>query len=162
MSCHPFSLAPGVVANLLSREIGGTKTSAGGTADESVTIKRDATPPGLKLEGNAGGYLVDETVNITCEATDALSGIASSDCPEASVDAYTFGLGTTTLDAWATDNAGHESELSTEFTVSVTSDSLCSLVQTWVSQRGVANALCQQLQNGAVRGFQNLVRAQSG
>lgn len=137
-------------------------TSAGGTASDSVTIKRDATNPLITFSGNENSYTVDQTVDISCSASDEMSGIANSDCPGASGDAYTFGLGTTTLNASATDNAGNGSTALTEFNVSVTSGSLCSLVREWVSQRGVANALCQQLNNGAIRGFQNTVRAQSG
>jgi len=33
-------------------------------------------------------------------------------------------------------------------------------VQRWVSQRGVANAMCQQLRNGAYGAFRNHVAAQ--
>jgi fibro-slime domain-containing protein len=137
-------------------------TSAGGTASESVTVKRDATDPVITFSGNAGSYMVDQSVAITCSADDAMSGIASSDCPGASGDAYTFGVGTTTLEASATDNAGNSSVASTAFTVSVTSGSLCTLVRRWVDQRGVANAMCQQLNNGAYGAFINHVRAQSG
>jgi hypothetical protein len=35
-------------------------------------------------------------------------------------------------------------------------------VQRWVSQRGVANSMCQQLRNGAYGAFRNHVSAQSG
>jgi hypothetical protein len=137
-------------------------TSDGGTSSESVIIKRDATPPDLEFAGNAGSYLVDESVHISCSASDDMSGLASSDCPEASGNAYDFGLGSHTLDGTATDMAGNTATASTTFSVDVDSESLCSLVQRWVTQRGVATSLCQQLQNGNVRGFQNLVRAQSG
>jgi choice-of-anchor C domain-containing protein len=137
-------------------------TSAGGTASQSVTVKRDATKPVIEFAGNAGSYTVDQSVAITCSASDATSGIATSDCPGASGDAYTFGVGTTTLNASALDLAGNSSALSTSFTVSVTSGSLCALVQRWVSQRGVQNSLCQQLNNRAYGAFINHVRSQSG
>lgn len=137
-------------------------TSAGGTASASVTIKRDATGPALTFTGNAGAYTVAQTVAITCSATDAQSGIASSTCPGANGDAYTFGAGTHALNASATDNAGNGSALSTSFTVSVDSGSLCTLVRRWVTQTGVANSLCQQLSNRAYGAFVNHVRSQSG
>ncbi|MDE3127867.1 MAG: hypothetical protein KGL38_07670, partial [Gemmatimonadota bacterium] len=89
------------------------------------------------------------------------SGVASSNCPGASGDAYTF-VGTQTLNASATDNAGNNATGSTSFTVSVTSGSLCNLVNRWVSQHGVANSMCQQLANGAYGAFVNHVGAQSG
>lgn len=133
-------------------------TASGTTGD----FKRDATKPVIEFAGNAGSYTVDQSVAITCSATDALSGIASEDCPGASGDAYTFGVGTTTLNATVLDLAGNSSALSTSFTVSVTSGSLCTLVQRWVTQRGVANSLCQQLNNWAYGAFINHVRSQSG
>lgn len=141
-----------------------TASSLGGTASESVTIRRDATVPVVAFSGNAGSYTVDQTIDISCSASDALSGVSSSDCPQTNGDAYTFGVGTTSLDASATDNAGNESMASTAFTVSVTSGSLCTLVRRWVSKPGVANAMCQQLARGnsGAPDFINHVRAQSG
>jgi hypothetical protein len=38
---------------------------------------------------------VDQTVNITCTASDNLSGVASSSCANIVSDAYTFALGST-------------------------------------------------------------------
>ncbi len=137
-------------------------TSTGGSASQSVTVKRDATAPVVGFAGNAGSYTVDQTIAITCSASDAMSDLASSACPGASGDAYTFGTGTHTLSASATDNAGNSASASATFTVSVTSGSLCALVQRWVSQRGVANSMCQQLRNGAYGAFRNHVSAQSG
>lgn len=138
-----------------------TATSAGGTTTETVTVKRDATDPSIVFSGNTA-YTVDQTVAITCSATDAMSGIASSDCPGASGDAYAFAVGTHTLQAEATDNAGNASSASTSFTVSVDQGSLCALVQRWVSNKGVANSMCQQLKNRAYGAFINHVEAQAG
>ncbi|GMV07357.1 MAG: hypothetical protein AMXMBFR53_36320 [Gemmatimonadota bacterium] len=139
-----------------------TATSAGGSASRSVTVKRDATNPGIVFTGNAGTYTVDQSVAIACGASDAMSQLASSSCPGASGDAYTFGVGTHALNATATDNAGNSFAASTSFTVSVTGDSLCSLVQRWVSNRGVANSMCQQLRARAYGAFVNHVQAQGG
>lgn len=136
-------------------------TSAGGTDRKSVTIKRDATAPVIAFGGNASSYTVDQQVNITCSATDAMSGLASSSCPGASGDAYSLGVGSHTLNASATDNAGNRSAASTSYTVSVTSESICALVKSWVDKAGVAHAMCQQLKNGAYNAFINHVQAQS-
>jgi hypothetical protein len=137
-------------------------TSAGGTATESVTIKRDATAPVIAFSGNAGSYSVDQQVNITCSATDAMSGVASSNCPGASGDAYALGVGLHTLNASATDNAANQSSASTSYTVTVNSGNICTLVRRWVTKAGVANSMCQQLENGAYGAFINHVGAQSG
>jgi hypothetical protein len=135
-------------------------TSAGGTASQSVTVKRDATVPTVGFSGNQGSYTVDQQVAITCSASDAMSGIASSTCPNASGDAYSFGLGAHSLAASATDNAGNASSATTPFTVQVTAGSLCALVERWVNKSGVANSMCQQLENGAYGAFRNHVQAQ--
>lgn len=137
-------------------------TSLGGSSSESVTVKRDATNPVVTYAGNAGAYTVDQWVSITCSASDATSGLASTTCADATGDAYTFGLGTSTFSASAADNAGNVGSASTSFSVSVTPASLCNLVRRWVDQKGVANSLCQQLSNGAYEAFRNHVGAQSG
>lgn len=161
------SSTTGCGASTLSTDSSGetytcSATSAGGSASASVTVKRDATDPAISFGGNAGTYTVDQTVSISCSATDAMSGVATSSCPGASGAAYTFGLGSTTLSASATDNAGNGSSATTSFSVQVTSGSLCALVRQWVSQHGIANSMCQQLANGAYGAFRNHVRAQSG
>lgn len=137
-----------------------TATSAGGTTSKSVTIERDATPPTITFSGNEDSYTVDQTVSITCSAKDATSGIASSTCPGAAGDAYTFGVGTQTLNASATDNAGNQSSAEAQFTVSVTPGSLCSLTQRWVTKAGVAHSMCKQLANGAYGAYAHHVKAQ--
>lgn len=137
-------------------------TSSGGSASESVTVKRDATVPAVAYTGNAGAYTVDQSVAITCTASDATSGLAATTCVNVSGDAYLFGVGTSGLSASATDNAGNLGGASTSFTVSVTPASLCNLVRRWVDQKGVVNSLCQQLSNGAYDAFRHRVRAQSG
>jgi len=154
-------------ATTLSTDSNGTTytcsaTSPGGTASSSVTVIRDATAPDISFSGNVGTYTVDQTVSISCSATDAMSGIASSSCPGAAGAAYTFGVGSTTLNASATDNAGNASAASTSFTVNVSSGSLCALVRAWVTQAGVANSMCKQLANGAYGAFRNHVKSQSG
>ncbi|HUE89451.1 MAG TPA: hypothetical protein VMO26_25525 [Vicinamibacterales bacterium] len=137
-------------------------TSGGGTTTESVSIKRDATNPIVAFSGNAGAYTVDQFVAITCDASDATSGLASSDCEDVSGDAYTFGLGSSSFSASATDKAGNSSAITASFVVSVTPGSLCNLVRRWVSQKGIANSLCRQLAGGAYDAFRNQVRSQSG
>lgn len=148
--------------NPISRTCSATDQAGNSATGTTGDFKRDATDPVLAFAGNEGSYTVDQSVAITCSASDAMSEIASEDCPGASGDAYAFGVGTHTLDASATDNAGNSSALSTSFTVSVTNGSLCTLVQRWVTQRGVQNSLCQQLNNRAYGAFINHVRSQSG
>lgn len=134
--------------------------SAGGSASETVSVKRDATRPVVTFGGNAGSYTVDQQVLITCTASDATSGVGSSTCPQVNAAAYTLPLGSNALNASAIDNAGNSSSASTSYTVSVTTTSLCALVNRFVAQRGIANSLCQKLNNAPVHAFVNEVNAQ--
>jgi hypothetical protein len=73
----------GLNLSLLSEDTSGTiftceAASEGGTTSESITIKRDATAPVIEYTGNAGVYLVSDTINISYTAIDNLSGIASN------------------------------------------------------------------------------------
>jgi hypothetical protein len=92
-------------------------TSAGGSADEqSVTIKRDATDPTVALDGgpsNGESYNFGSVPSApTCDASDATSGLASC-----LVTGYSSAVGTHTVTATATDNAGNENTASSTYTV---------------------------------------------
>ena len=147
-------------------------TSTGGTTSRTATVKRDATPPTVRYSGNAGTYSLDETVAISCSADDATSGLAANSCTEISGPALTFGPGTHTYSATAIDNAGNAETASTTFTVVLTTDALKDLVQSWVTNRGIANALSRRLdqiaaasgnqRDALVRSFIAQVQAQSG
>ncbi|HET9424012.1 MAG TPA: hypothetical protein VFO55_01470 [Gemmatimonadaceae bacterium] len=137
--------------NTLSADNSGTTFSctttngAGLTQTASLTVKKDGTAPIVAYGNNAGTYTVDQQVGITCSATDNLSGVMSSTCAPVSGPAYTFGVGTTTRSASATDFAGNVGSASTSFQVVVTSASLCELTKRFVSQAGIANSLCAKL-----------------
>lgn len=152
-------------------------TSTGGTASASVTVKIDDTPPNVGFSPNGGVYDVNQTIDITCTATDAGgSGIASSTCANVSGTGWSLGVGTHTLSASATDNAGNTGTGSGSYTVVATADGVCALVQQWVSNAGIANSLCAKLraaaasrargQNGTadnqLAAFRNELSAQSG
>jgi hypothetical protein len=81
-------------------------SSAGGTSSESVTIKRDATPPSItgtrSPTANENGWNNDD-VTVTFECDDDLSGIASCTDPQ-SVSAEGAGQSVT---GTATDQAGN-------------------------------------------------------
>jgi hypothetical protein len=105
----------------------------------------DATPPTITYSSHAATYTVDQHVSITCTATDAESGIASSTCAPIDGDAYTFGLGLHTYSATATDNAGNSASASTSFTVTVTFGSLGNLTRRFVTNSKVADGLVADL-----------------
>jgi hypothetical protein len=144
---------------------------AGLSASETVTVSRDATDPSIAYTGNAGTYTVDKMVAISCSASDAMSGLQSNSCAPIAGAAYGFAIGANTFTASATDRAGNAATATASFTVSVTHASLCTLVERWVTQAGVANSLCVKLRNAersgargsdALKPFVNEVQAQSG
>jgi hypothetical protein len=126
-----------------------------------MTAKRDATKPVIGYAG-ATSYTVDQTVNITCSASDAMSGIATNTCANISGDAYTFAIGANSATASATDKAGNANTASTTFTVAVTGGSLCNLVKRWVSNAGVANSMCVKIEHESWGALRNELQAQSG
>lgn len=153
--------ATSVTANTAGQTFTCSATTDGGNASKSVTVKRDAAPPAIAFAG-ATSYTVDQTVSVTCTVTPGVSGVVSQMCPGSSGAAYTFALGTTTLNATATSGAGVTANASTSFTVSVTVSSLSALVQRWTDNAGVANSLVVKLQHGDISAFVAEVNAQSG
>ncbi|MCO5176696.1 MAG: Ig-like domain-containing protein [Thermomicrobiales bacterium] len=112
---------------------------AGNVAAGRSVVRIDQTPPTVTYSGNAGSYGVDDQIEITCTASDATSGIASTTCQNITGPAASFELGTHTFSATATDNAGHTSSATTTFTIGLDYDSLAALTcqmvnqQTWCS-----------------------------
>jgi len=139
-----------------------TATSFGGTSSASVTVMRDATDPTVAYAGNAGTYDVSEAVAISCTASDAMSGIASDSCAPVVGDAFSFGLGTHSFSATATDNAGNGASASTSFTVETSFGGVCALVEEFVTKKGVANSLCQKLANAERQAARGKTKARDG
>jgi YVTN family beta-propeller protein len=127
-------------------------------AQRSLVVRIDRTAPTVAFTGNAGTYAIDQQIAITCAAADTLSGLATNTCANVSGRAYTFPVGSTTLSAAATDNAGNAAQATTSFTVVVTASGVCNLTSEFVRsspnyaelpQRAgadaIAAALCGQL-----------------
>jgi CSLREA domain-containing protein len=89
-------------------------TSAGGTSSESMTIKRDATAPSLSPAVAPNPVLLNGSATAAPNATDVLSGVASSSCGLPS----TASVGVKTVGCTATDNAGNTASTSAGYTVS--------------------------------------------
>ncbi len=119
---------------------------------KTVSFKVDQTPPVVTYTGNTGTYTIDQTVDITCTASDNLSGVATDTCSNLDIPAYQLSLGSHTLSATATDNAGNTGSGATTFTVSVTYASLCGLTTQFVSKSGVAGSLCSKLDAASAAG----------
>jgi len=103
------------------QSVTGTCTSVTGAMSMAEgPINIDKTPPVVTYTGNLGTYTVDQTVDITCTATDNLSGVESTTCADITGPAASFPLGPNTFSATATDKAGNTGTGSTSFTVQAT------------------------------------------
>ena len=96
-------------------------TSAGGSSSQSVTVKRDATPPTISVaattQPNANGwYNGNVTVQFTC--ADALSGLAPNACPTDQV-LSSEGSAVASTAQTVTDLAGNTSAPSNVVTVKI-------------------------------------------
>jgi hypothetical protein len=90
-----------------------TATSAGGTATESITVKRDANAPGLTPTVALNPLLLNSTATAEPGASDILSGVAGASC--GTVDATSVGI--KALSCTATDNAGNSATATVQYTV---------------------------------------------
>jgi len=142
---------------------------------QNANVWVDTTAPVLAFSGN-GTYTIDQTVNVTCTATDNLSGIAGAPCANAllATNAWELPLGATTVSATAKDVAGNTTTSTATVTVRVTFDSLATLTTRFTN--GLGSSLTAQLNsakdaaargntaaaNGALRAYQNELAAQTG
>ena len=125
-SQSPITSQTGCSSTTITSDTAGTTltcsaTSAGGTSSQSVTIKRDATPPTISAAATtapngAGWYNSDVTVHFTC--SDALSGIPAGACP-ADQTLSTEGAAVASTAQTVTDAAGNTSAPSNVVTVSI-------------------------------------------
>ncbi len=140
----PVSVTGDAVHSLLYRSV--DRASNAETA-KSLSVKIDTTPPTITYSGNLGTYHILDTVNVTCTATDTLSGVLSTTCADINGPAYNFDPGTNTFSATAIDYADNVGSGSTNFELVVTYSDLCTLSKRFVTNAGVArsNAMCAQL-----------------
>jgi hypothetical protein len=130
------------------QSVTGTCTDEAGNSASATFdgIDIDKTAPTISFSGNTGSYDVDQTVAITCSATDTLSGVADTSCPDVvNMPAWQLGLGSHGYDANATDNAGNSGTASTAFVVTVDYDSLCALTSSFSTSTDVTQGLCDKL-----------------
>lgn len=115
----------------------------------------DGIPPTVTYAGNLGTYTVDQTVDITCTAADEVngSGLASTTCADITWPAYSFGLGSHTFSATATDNFGNVGSGEVTFSVIVTFDALKKLTAQFESNPLVNAQMQSELNNMLRFGF---------
>ena len=126
---------------------GTAEDNAGNVQTLSVgPINIDLTAPVISYTGNAGTYDASSTVNISCTATDALSGVNTTNCTNIVGPAYAFGVQTSIFSSTATDKAGNVGTGSVTFTVAVTVAGMENLVRRFVANSGVAGSLIAKLE----------------
>jgi minor extracellular serine protease Vpr len=138
----------------------------------------DTIAPTITFSG-AGTYTIDQTVTVSCIATDEGSGVATTTCggtPLLSAEAWELPLGETTVSATATDVAGNTTTASAIVTVNVTHQSLIEVATTLLAGAEPVKSLIAHLEaaktsfdrgnfasmNNQLSSFQNELRAQSG
>ena len=138
-----------------------------------LELNLDVTPPTIEWAGNQGVYGILDTVNVTCTAADALSGLLSNTCRNISGPAYLFtSCGSSTFEATAIDLAGNVATASTSFRLRVTFEDLCTLTRTFIATCGTSphanlgNSFCSQLasaqaaqERGNLRAARNIIEA---
>lgn len=137
-------------------------SSLGGIATATYTVRRDATGPVVAYANAKSVYGIDETISIFCNASDALSGVASTTCQNITGTARSFASPTNTYSATATDVAGNTGSGSVTFTIEVTATSLGNLVAAWVPKASLVRNLQRKLDRGDIAGFIRTVTRESG
>jgi hypothetical protein len=105
----------GTVSSSLKYALDGAGNKSNGS--NTVTVKIDKTPPAVVYRNNLGSYAPGQGIDITCEAMDKESGVASTTCADIRGLAASFGPGTHRYSAIATDVAGNTGTGAASFTV---------------------------------------------
>lgn len=99
---------------------------AGNCATGTLKVSIDTSPPTITVTGNAGSYSPTQNISIVCSATDALSGVVSSNCPTINGLGSSFGNGVHSYTVTAVDKAGNTSTQMFAFTVNPPPTITCS------------------------------------
>ncbi|QYR19338.1 putative Ig domain-containing protein [Paenibacillus sp. sptzw28] len=102
-----------------------------------LEIKIDRSAPVVQIMGSAS-YTIDQTVSITCSATDVISSVYGTPCgqPLVQAKAYSLPAGQNTVTITAEDMAGHQTTAAHTFTVTVTFDSLKTVTNSFLKATG--------------------------
>jgi hypothetical protein len=103
-------------------------------APQRLVVRIDKTPPAVTYVGNAGTYRITDFIEISCTASDALSGVISDTCQQLVGPAWSFQPGTNTFFGEATDRADNVGQGFTSFEVVVSFDDLCALTSQFLEE----------------------------
>lgn len=133
------------------QSVSGSATDRAGHG-ASVTVSSvniDLTAPTIAFSG-LREFDVDEMVEVSCIASDALSGLASASCANSTGPAYVFRLWPQPVTATAKDIAGNLAEAEVRVDVVVTTSGLCQLTKRFSSVDSLGTSLCAQLTAAAL------------
>ncbi|MGH8248931.1 MAG: membrane dipeptidase [Gammaproteobacteria bacterium] len=125
-------------------------------AERQRVVRIDKTAPVLNLAANGSTFTVDQTITISCTATDTLSGIDTTTlrgaaglttCKNTSLRASNFVPGTASITASATDQAGNVTQRTLSFTVTAQQPTLCNVVRSLLPNLLLSEPLCDTLTN---------------
>ena len=106
-----------VTADQAATEYSCSASSEGGSAGpDTVTVKRDATPPGVTCTTPAPTFAPGSTGSVSATVTDALSGPSAT---SASTPADTSTIGSFSADVTGSDNAGNETPVACPYSVAL-------------------------------------------
>ena len=133
---------------------------AGLSASNAMTVRIDRSAPLLVY--TCAAAIVDVAGDVSCRlsATDTLSGINAVLGSDIQTPAWRLGPGEHTFSATATDNADNIAATTTRVTVTVTTESLCTLSRRFAANAGVAFSLCVKLTAGAIDAYRKELAAQ--
>jgi hypothetical protein len=161
---------PGAAASIEIKTEGQTTVSYFATSNSgvvegahNVTVSVDKTKPTIAYAGNQGTYGVLDTVNITCTASDSLSGLLLNTCANISGPAWQFSLTGNTYTATAMDFASNINTATASFSLVVTYSDMCTLTRQFLDASNpdstvLGSSLCAQLgtaESAAARGNAN-------
>jgi hypothetical protein len=147
--CDPASATTDTAGTTLTC----TATSVGGTASESVTVKRDTTNPSVSISSPADGstFIQNEVVISGYSCSDGLSGIAQCDGPAASgagIDTSAPGnVNFTVVGADAAGNSASQTHVYTVISVAGSIATIEDIIENFNLQRGLDNSLGSKLNN---------------
>ena len=138
-------------------------------AAKSLEAKIDRTAPVVQTSG-AASYTIDQTVTMTCSATDVISGVYGTPCakPLLQAKAYTLLSGQNKVTVTAEDMAGLKTTVTHTFTVKATFDSLKTVTTSFLQATGakgwdsVAKSLNSQLDKAKAAVIQGKTAAAKG
>jgi hypothetical protein len=159
VTCAPSS---GSTFPLGTTEVGCSTTDTRGNATSTtfrVTV-HDTTAPTIAFAGE-GTYDVDETVSITCSATDLVSAATCSPT-SMSAPAASFTAGPHSTSFSATDAAGNRATAVATFEITPTIAGMTNLTTARVTKEQLASSLAAKLQNGSLQAYRQQLRAQVG